>query len=317
MVCSALIISFFILLCLTNICPGICLLWTKKHLQKQKVNNPHLNFRIFDILHYGKVIVFIFFTKVIEIMRKRIFEIIEVATDNDKASRFYDVFMMSSIIISLLPLCTKSEAKWTITIDMITVVIFIADYLLRLFTADFKYPELKGAAFIRYPFSFMAIIDLLSIFPSFGVLNPGLKIFKILRLVRTLRVLKSLKALKTFRALKFFRYSRSVEMIVEVIKSQKEPLITVGGMAVGYILIAALIVFNVEPESFHTFFDAVYWACVSLTTVGYGDIYPVSTAGRIVTMLSSVVGIAIVALPSGIITAGYMDALQNQKDSEE
>ena len=170
---------------------------------------------------------------------------------------------------------------------MITVVIFIADYLLRLFTADFKYPELKGAAFIRYPFSFMAIIDLLSILPSFGVLNPGLKIFKILRLVRTLRVLKSLKALKTFRALKFFRYSRSVELIVEVIKAQKEPLITVGGMAVGYILIAALIVFNVEPESFHTFFDAVYWACVSLTTVGYGDIYPVSTAGRIVTMLIS------------------------------
>ena len=150
-----------------------------------------MNFRIFDILHYGKVIVFIFFTKVIEIMRKRIFEIIEVASDNDKASRFYDVFMMSSIIISLLPLCTKSEAKWTITIDMLTVVIFIADYLLRLFTADFKYPELKGAAFIRYPFSFMAIIDLLSILPSFGVLNPGLKIFKILRLVRTLRVLKT------------------------------------------------------------------------------------------------------------------------------
>lgn len=290
----------------------------KKHLQKRKVNNPHWNIRIFDILLTATLLFLsLLFTKVVGIMRKRIFEIIEVASDNDKASRFYDFFMMSSIIISLLPLCTKSEAKWTITIDMITVVIFIADYLLRLFTADFKYPELKGAAFIRYPFSFMAIIDLLSILPSFGVLNPGLKIFKILRLVRTLRVLKSLKALKTFRALKFFRYSRSVELIVEVIKAQKEPLITVGGMAVGYILIAALIVFNVEPESFHTFFDAVYWACVSLTTVGYGDIYPVSTAGRIVTMLSSVVGIAIVALPSGIITAGYMDALQNQKDSEE
>ena len=76
-----------------------------------------------------------------------------------------------------------------------------------------------------------------------------------------------------------------------------------------------MIVFNVEPDTFSNFFDAVYWACVSLTTVGYGDIYPVSTAGRIFTMLSSIVGIAIVALPSGIITAGYMDALRDQQDN--
>ena len=82
-------------------------------------------------------------------------------------------------------------------------------------------------------------------------------------------------------------------------------------------LVAALVIFNVEPDSFNTFFDAVYWATVSLTTVGYGDIYPVSTMGRIITMLSSVFGIAIVALPAGIITAGYMTEIQkeNRNDS--
>lgn len=84
-------------------------------------------------------------------------------------------------------------------------------------------------------------------------------------------------------------------------------------MAIGYVLISALVIFNVEPETFDNFFEAVYWATVSLTTMGYGDIYPVTTIGRIVTMISSFVGIAIVALPAGIITAGYMDRIQKEK----
>ena len=246
-------------------------------------------------------------------MRQRIFEIIEVAGEGDRLSGAYDAFMLITIVVSLVPLCTKSVAVWTVTVDLITVIIFIIDYLLRFFTADYKYPDLKRMAFIRYPFSFMAIIDLLSILPSFGLVNRGLKIFKIFRLLRTLRVLKTLKAMKAFKALKIIRYSRSIEIIVEVIQSQKEALITVGMLALGYIFVAALVVFSVEPDSFDNFFEAIYWACVSLTTVGYGDIYPISTAGRVVTMLSSIMGIAIVALPSGIITAGYMETLQRNK----
>lgn len=76
---------------------------------------------------------------------------------------------------------------------------------------------------------------------------------------------------------------------------------------------SALVIFNVEAESFNTFFDAIYWATVSLTTVGYGDIYPITTAGKIIAMISSFFGIAVVALPAGIITAGYMNALNEEK----
>lgn len=83
-------------------------------------------------------------------------------------------------------------------------------------------------------------------------------------------------------------------------------------MAVAYVLISALVIYNVEPESFETFFDAIYWATISLTTVGYGDIYPVTTIGRIVTMISSVFGIAIIALPSGVITAGYLEEVNKE-----
>lgn len=154
----------------------------------------------------------------------------------------------------------------------------------------------------------MAVIDLLSILPSFTALWAGLRILKLFRLLRTFRVL---------RAIKMFRYSKSLDIIANVIKSQKTPLTAVGTLAVAYILISALIIFNVEPDTFNSFFDAIYWATVSLTTVGYGDIYPVTAAGHLVTMVSSFIGIAIVALPSGIITAGYMEALKIQNSDDK
>ena len=83
-----------------------------------------------------------------------------------------------------------------------------------------------------------------------------------------------------------------------------------------YILISALVIFNVEPDSFNSFFDAIYWATVSLTTVGYGDIYPTTNTGRIVTMISSLFGIAIIALPSGVITGGYLKEINEDKKVE-
>ena len=122
-----------------------------------------------------------------------------------------------------------------------------------------------------------------------------------------------MRAFRVFRAAKMLRYSSSIVIVVDVIKAQRRALLAVGTLALTYILIAALVIFNVEPESFDRYFDAVYWATVSLTTVGYGDIYAVSTAGRVITMLSSIFGIAIVALPSGIITAGLMEEIYRQQ----
>lgn len=238
-------------------------------------------------------------------LRKRIFEIIEASNGCDLASSIYDVVMMATIFSSLLPLCFKGTNQFFTWAEVVTTVIFLLDYILRISTADYKLK--KGVlSFFLYPFTFMAVIDLLSILPSFNLLVPGLKMLRILRVFRTFRVLK------VFKAFKVFRYSKSISIIINVIKSQKEPLIAVGTLAIGYILIAALVIFNVEPDTFQDFFEAIYWACVSLTTMGYGDIYPVSVAGRVVTMVSSFVGIAIVALPSGIITAGYMDEIKKQ-----
>ncbi len=237
-------------------------------------------------------------------LRKNIYDIIEVADDNNKISGLYDLFMMITIIVSLIPLAFKTQNAILLKVDQVTVVIFVVDYILRLLTADLKLPKDKYFAFVKYPFTPMAIIDLLSILPSITILNSGFRLFKIFRLMRTFRV---------FRVFKAVRYSKSILLIIEVFKKQKESLLTVLSLAIGYVLVSALIVFNAEPNTFNSFFDAVYWATVSLTTMGYGDIYPVTTIGRVITMISSVLGIAIVALPSGIITAGYMDELQNAK----
>lgn len=238
-------------------------------------------------------------------MREKIYRVIEVAGDNDRVSFFYDIFMMVTIIISLIPLTTKSQGIVFDCIDIISVIVFIIDYLMRIMTADYKLK--KGVkSFLIYPFTPMAIIDLLSILPSISLLNKGFRVLKIFRLVRTFRV---------FRVFKAFRYSKNIQIIINVFKKQKESLVVVGILAIGYIFISALIVFNIEPDTFSTFFDALYWATVSLTTVGYGDIYAVSYAGKIITMLSALMGIAIVALPAGIITAGYMDEINRKGEN--
>ena len=240
-------------------------------------------------------------------MRKRIYEIIEKAEDEDKLSHAYDISMILIIILSLVPLLFKQETTTLKIIDKITVSVFIVDYLLRWITADYRFDKKGLISFIRYPFSFMAIVDFISILPSLSLINSGFKVLRVLRMIRALRVVRVFKAV---------RYSKNFEIIGNVLRSSKDSLIAVCALAIGYIIISALVIFNVEPDSFDTFFDAVYWATVSLTTVGYGDIYPISTVGRIITMISSLFGIAIVALPAGIITAGYMKELEKDKKEE-
>ena len=238
-------------------------------------------------------------------MRKNIHILISTNVDN-VYSKIYDFLMMAAIIVSLIPLAFKETNTLFQWMDYITVGIFIIDYILRLSVADFKLK--KGvASFFIYPVTPMAIIDIVSILPSLTFINNGFRLLRIIRLARTLKVL---------RALKILRYSKSFDIVSRVLKKQKRVLVAVGAMAVAYIMVSALIIYNVEPESFKTFFDAVYWATISLTTVGYGDIYPVTMLGRVVTMFSSIFGIAIIALPSGVITAGYLDEINKSKEDK-
>ncbi len=241
-------------------------------------------------------------------LRERIVHFINRMREDENVCVSYDSFMLVTIVISLIPLAFKGEHFWCILIDRITVVIFILDYLLRWVTADYNISNISIRSYIRYPFTKWAIIDLVAILASLSFINESFKVIRVSRVVRAWRV---------FRILKVMRYSKSFILIGKVFATTKDSLVAVCAFAGGYIFICALLIFNVEPDSFDTFFDAIYWATVSLTTVGYGDIYPVSTVGRLIAMVSSVFGIAIVALPAGIITAGYMNEIYEYDEDKK
>lgn len=233
-------------------------------------------------------------------MRNKIYQTVHVYEGNI-VSIIYKYFMISVIALSLIPLTTKNNPRFFSVIEGICLLIFIIDYLLRWSTADYKFKEKSWISFAKYPFRAISVIDLMSIFALLCSMQNWLIGFKIT------------EVLTVFRIVRIFRYSKSVRTILEILKNSKKPLIAVGSLAIGYIIISAIIIFNIEPDSFNTFFDAIYWSTVSLTTVGYGDIYPVTVLGRAVAMLSSFFGIAIVALPAGIVTAEYLGSLKEKQ----
>ena len=234
-------------------------------------------------------------------MREKIYDILE---GDSEASVWYGRIMTVLIIASLVPLCFWEESIALYILESVCVTAFIADYIARWATADFKLK--KGAAsFFIYPFTPMAIIDLVTILPSFLELNSAW---------RTLRTLRLLRMLRAFRLI---RYSRSVNALVAVFERKREQLMVVLAFAAAYVIIIAMVMFNVEHDTFPDFFDAVYWSVVSLTTVGYGDLYPTSDVGRAIAMLSSLMGIAIVALPASILTTGLMEEIDVKAGDDE
>lgn len=234
-------------------------------------------------------------------MRKRIFFIIEKAEGKNIASKIYDQFMLAIILFSLAPLVFKEQTCILQFVDYICVVIFIIDYILRWITADYKIGNKIG--FFKYPITPFALIDLLAILPSFNVISNVFRAFKLLRAFKVLRVFKAL------------RFSKNFLLIARVIRRNSSILLSLLVCSIFYIIVSALFIFSIEPDSFDNFFEAIYWATTALTTVGYGDIYPATSGGRIISMISSLFGIAMVALPAGVITAGFVSEMN--KDIEE
>ena len=240
------------------------------------------------------------------------YTIVEQGRDNDWVSYIYDFIILTAITASIIPLCFIETYPIFNLIEQITVGLLILDYLLRWIVADYIVGKGKWS-FLIYPFTGWAIIDFLAILPGLHIQGRGFKVLRISRLLRILRLFK------------FFRYSKNIRTLSRVIRREQRILFTVLGIAVFYIFLSALVMFNAEPHlnpetgkaTFDNFFDALYWATVTLTTVGYGDVTPVTDIGRFISMVSSLFGVAIIALPSGVITAAYIEELRAQKNQEE
>lgn len=238
-------------------------------------------------------------------LKRRIYEVLEVSSIGDISSRAYDLLMTTGIIVGLIPLTQKGTNTYAIIIDILVSILFTIDYIARVYTADYKMGYKNYKAYIAYIFTPLAIFDFLSIIPVIYIFAPVSSFISLLRLFRI------------FRVLKLVRYSKTMIIIHNVIRKVKKQLMAVLFLIIIYIFVSAMLIFQLEPNLFNNFFDALYWATISITTIGYGDIYPVTTIGRLITMLSALVGMAVIALPTGIITAGYMAEITKKKSKYE
>jgi voltage-gated potassium channel len=250
-------------------------------------------------------------------IRQRIFEIIEKSEEGDRASVVFDWFLIILICLNVAEVISSSideiNVKYNkifICFNYFSIMIFTLDYLLRLLTAPYKFPSPQKPIFfpyLRYIFSFMGIIDLCAILPFYlpFIINIDLRVLRILRLFKLIRILK------------LIRYNASLKLISRVLYKQKEKLYrTIFFMRV-MILLASSVMYFVEnaaqPDKFPNIPATLWWAVATLTTVGYGDVYPVTALGKILGSIISITGIGLIAMPSGIISMGRIKEAKKEK----
>ena len=244
--------------------------------------------------------------------RKKINDLVEPMKEG-WLSLVYDFIMLIAIIIGTIPLFYREYRPLFVYFDLISGISYMVDYVLRWMTCDLRSDKPKWKAFLLYPFTPMAILDLLSILPTFSLLAPSYRLTKAIRLFKIVRFTK------------IVNYFEPLGLFFAVVKKQWKMLLAVLIVALFDILITAILMFQSEQEIdpvtgeyiFKNFFDAFYWAAITLSTVGYGDFSPVSDLGKTLSIISSMLGIGIIALPSGIITAGYMQELNRRLKEEE
>ena len=241
--------------------------------------------------------------------RKRLFEIIEIGLPGDVASQVYDAFNILSIVINLVVSVMYTfddlHAKfgpWLVTVEAITVAFFALDYCLRLWTAKFLRPSLsEPKAVLRYVFSFSGLVDLLSFLPYYlPVFFPsGAVAFRMFRVARV------------FRLFRVNAYYDSLGVITEVISSKRQQLFSSVFNLLVLMLASSLCMYSLEheaqPQVFTNAFSGIWWSVSTLLTIGYGDIYPVTTMGKIFSIFITFLGVGMVAIPTGIISAGFVD----------
>ena len=250
--------------------------------------------------------------------KRTLFDVIQPAATGRPASRIFDLFIITLIALSVVNVfiatfkLSAEIREWLTVIETVTVVIFSVEYLLRFWTANYLYPELPPwKARLRYACSVMSLIDLLAILPFY---LPFL-------LPTNLVSLRSVRLLRLLRILKMNRYTDELASVGEVFKKKARQLLASFFMVSVLLIIASLLIYNAEheiqPERFENAFSGIWWAVATLTTVGYGDIYPVTATGKIIAAVIAILGIGMVAIPTGILSAGFIEHLNEKKSSEE
>ena len=247
--------------------------------------------------------------------RKRLFEIIEIGSNYDAVCWGYDFFntftILLNLTVSIMYTFDNMELKYgplLLTLERLTVAFFAIDFVLRIFTAKYLYPDVtEPRAISKYLFSFSGIVDLLSFVPYYMpfFFPSGAVAFRMLRIIRI------------FRLFSINAYYDSLNVITEVIISKKQQLLSSVFIILVLMLSSSLCMYSLEnraqPEVFTNAFSGIWWAASTLLTVGYGDIYPVTTIGKIFGIFIAFLGVGMVAIPTGIISAGFVDQYSRLK----
>lgn len=244
--------------------------------------------------------------------KKRIFDIIQIGKREDFASRTFDLFIVMVIFINIAVLFIETfdkAAGYSAILhagEVITVVIFGIEYLLRIWTAEYLYPETtRGKAVLRFLISFDGIVDLCTILPFFFLSG-----FIALRMLRVVRI---------FHLFRINAYYDSFNVITSVLFEKKNQIISSVFIILVLMMASSLCMYSaeheVQPEVFQNAFSGIWWSMSTILTVGYGDIYPITILGRAMAIIISFLGVGAVAIPTGIISAGFVEQythLQNQ-----
>ena len=254
--------------------------------------------------------------------RKKLFKVLEVGNDLDYASRAYDFFSAFMIVLNLSVSIMYTYEHLRIEygtlllwIERITVATFAVDYFLRIYTARFLYEDEEDMTDVKaarkYMLSFMGLVDVLSWLPYFlPIFFPsGTVAFRMIRIVRI------------FRLFRIDAYYDSLHVITQVIYGKRQQLISSVVLILILMIGASLCMYSLEheaqPEVFSNAFSGIWWAASTLLTIGYGDIYPVTIMGKTLGIIISFLGVGMVAIPTGIISAGFVDMYASIKRRNE
>ena len=256
--------------------------------------------------------------KFITSLKKRIYEIIEVADPQDFFSKIFDIFILNlilvNVVISILDTVQKLSSIYDVCfslLEKISVAIFTIEYLLRIWTITLK-PKFNKPVLgrLKYAFTFLSIVDLLAIAPYY---IPML-------ITVDLRFLRALRLFRIFRLLKLERYTKGLQVIGEVIKDKKAELIITLFLLTLTILISASLVYfvevSVQPDKFTSIPYAIWWSVAAVTSVGYGDVYPITPVGQIFGSFTALCGVVLFALPAAILTSGFNEVLKKEREED-
>lgn len=251
-------------------------------------------------------------------MKRRIYKILSVSNKSGDLSWYFDVFIISLIILNVVAIILESIQPLRdqyyhqfFIFEIFSVIIFTVEYILRVWTANLhpKYRKpIKGN--IKFAFTPLAIIDLLAFLPFYlPFIGIDLRFFRIVRIVRL------------FRLFKIVRYVEALSFINRVVKKKKEELVLSLIFMVFLLLVASTLMYYVEhaaqPEEFSSIPDAMWWGIVTITTLGYGDIYPITSLGRILGGVIALIGVGFFALPTGILASGFSEEISIRKQEGE